>query len=575
MKLKNILCGILVCGAFCACSDQESENSNKPRSFDGKAYLRVNITDANSTRATGGDLEYGDATEHEVVNADFFFYDTNGIFIARANVWDSGTENEDNPAGNIEFFGKSVIVLKGLTETNHPKHLVTVLNTPEDFEPANTLDEMKTLLAGSIYNGSHFTMSTTSYGRTSAAVPYFVTEVSESDFKKELDEAQNATPVDIYVERLAAKVTLRVDNDQLVPVEGKPGIYKIKVTVAGDPNKQEQGTQTGAADIYVRFLGWGLNATAKDSYIVKNIETTWSDTDLGFAWNDAVRFRSYWGKSYNYGKQDGKYPDVSAEAAVAEYLNYINADNLTKQFGQSAYCAENSNTSEIVSEYLHSAVTSILLKAQILDENEQPLEMIRYNGTLYKRNDYLNYVLNTLQKGNKLNLYCLEDEATGKYVQIDHNCVELANDRDGKVYLKLKPLAAGTSLYRKSGETYAPASDTELGEVEKNMKDFNAYNEAIGYKDGLMYYNIPIEHLNNAATTTDAENKRVIPVAKYGIVRNHHYVVTVNSLTKIGKGIFDPEEEIVPGKNDEKDTYYVGARINILSWKIVNQNVNL
>ena len=37
----------------------------------------------------------------------------------------------------------------------------------------------------------------------------------------------------------------------------------------------------------------GLNATAKDSYIVKNIETTWSDTDLGFAWNDAVRFRSY------------------------------------------------------------------------------------------------------------------------------------------------------------------------------------------------------------------------------------------------------------------------------------------
>ena len=164
MKLKNILCGILVCGAFCACSDQEPENSNKPGSFDGKAYLRVNITDANSTRATGGDLEYGDATEHEVGNADFFFYDTNGIFIARANVWDSGTENEDNPAGNIEFFGKSVIVLKGLTETNHPKHLVTVLNTPEDFEPANTLDEMKTLLAGSIYNGSHFTMSTTSYG---------------------------------------------------------------------------------------------------------------------------------------------------------------------------------------------------------------------------------------------------------------------------------------------------------------------------------------------------------------------------------------------------------------------------
>lgn len=101
-------------------------------------------------------------------------------------------------------------------------------------------------------------------------------------------------------------------------------------------------------------------------------------------------------------------------------------------------------------------MTSILLKAQILDENEQPLEMIRYNGTLYKRNDYLNYVLNTLQKGNKLNLYCLEDEATGKYVQIDHDCVELANDRDGKVYLKLKPLAAGHLAVQKIGRDVCP-----------------------------------------------------------------------------------------------------------------------
>ena len=51
-------------------------------------------------------------------------------------------------------------------------------------------------------------------------------------------------------------------------------------------------------------MGGGLNATAKDSYIVKNIETAWSDADLGFVWNDAVWFRSYWGKSYNYGKQE-------------------------------------------------------------------------------------------------------------------------------------------------------------------------------------------------------------------------------------------------------------------------------
>lgn len=43
-----------------------------------------------------------------------------------------------------------------------------------------------------------------------------------------------------------------------------------------------------------------------------------------------------------------------------------------------------------------------------------------------------------------------------------------------------------------------------------------------------MYYNIPIEHLNNAGV---AENE-TIPEAKYGVVRNHHYVVTIDKLEK-------------------------------------------
>lgn len=85
-----------------------------------------------------------------------------------------------------------------------------------------------------------------------------------------------------------------------------------------------------------------------------------------------------------------------------------------------------------------------------------------------------------------------------------------------------------------------------------------------------MYYNIPIEHLNNAGV---AENE-TIPEAKYGVVRNHHYVVTIDKLEKIGKGIFVGNEKIVPGYPDD-DTYYVGAKINILSWKIVSQNVEL
>ena len=88
-----------------------------------------------------------------------------------------------------------------------------------------------------------------------------------------------------------------------------------------------------------------------------------------------------------------------------------------------------------------------------------------------------------------------------------------------------------------------------------------------------MYYNIPIEHLNNDEIS-ETDGNKTIPEAKYGVVRNHHYVVTINKLENMGHGIFDSSEAIVPG-DDDKETYYVGANINILSWKIVTQGVDL
>lgn len=41
----------------------------------------------------------------------------------------------------------------------------------------------------------------------------------------------------IYVERLAVKVTVKVDETQLKPVEGHPYTYTPKTTITGNPNK--------------------------------------------------------------------------------------------------------------------------------------------------------------------------------------------------------------------------------------------------------------------------------------------------------------------------------------------------
>ena len=157
-----------------------------------------------------------------------------------------------------------------------------------------------------------------------------------------------------------------------------------------------------------------------------------------------------------------------------------------------------------------------------------------------------------------------DDGGNTKYTQIGKEYVKLENMGDGKVKVVFTN-ENETSLYTEDG---ANSSDQIIAALNENLAAASA--DAIAYKGGSMYYNIPIEHLNNG----DVANG-TIPEAKYGVVRNHHYVVTIDKLENIGKGIFDEDEKIVPGEDPDGDTYYVGAKINILSWKIVSQNVEL
>lgn len=599
---RNYLIGLFavaLAAVGCSKDDAADNGTDNGGVYGENAYLAVNIIDATSlTRATSQDdaFEYG-VDEQAVSSADFYFYDADGIFVTQASVWDGGTSNTADPAQNVEYFGNSVVFLKGLKQTNFPKYVVTVLNAPEGFVPGETLAAMETALSyasdskaktydGEYRNGDKFIMSTSSFVRTDTGLPYFATEVPEASFQKEPLAAEVAKPVNIYVERLAVKVSLKVDATQgdgnalLEPVLGKDGdtYYKFKVTVAGKENAadDESDPAVGAEELYIKFLGWGLNATAKESDIVKNLDTSWTNEGLGFVWNVADYNRSYWGKSYNYGKTDGSYPETSSQAAACAYLNYVSADKLTAEIGSSLYCAENTNTSEIVSANFPSAVTSILLKAQLCsDTNGSSLNLVRYNGILYTTDAYKKYVLNSLNSRNRLDVWykAYDDDS---YHQIDENYVELKDLGDGKVCVQLTANAKQATLYMKGpGETPSTEMDTTGKEnFDNTLRNFNQTNEAIGYQGGLMYYNIPIEHLNNSENSKTEEGT-VIPEAKYGVVRNHHYVVTVNSLQTLGKGIYTPGEAIVPEDEENDETYYVGASINILSWKIVDQTVDL
>lgn len=576
MKMNKLL-GLLVCTALCACSNDESGiiPNDTPNVFTGdKAYIKVRLADAGTlTRAQEGDFEYG-TNEQSIKNASFYFYDADGVFVTQGDVWTDGSASTTTPAGNIEFASNNIVVLKGLDKKSYPRYMVTVLNKPTGFVHGKTLDEMQTVLADNNAEGiyypattdnvttNYFTMSTTSYTETNRE-KHFVTEVNEGNISLEpmTDASAIANTVTVYVERLAAKVTLKVSDNLPKDANGR---YPIKVTVAGENNSAGSG-DIASEDLYVELLGWKLNATAKKSFMVKNIDAAWMDNDLGFTWNRPTDRRSHWGKSFNYGFSG--YPENAAGVpANSEYLNYVDLENGLTALENPAYCAENTNTNTIVTANFPTGVTSILLKAKVCDANGNALDLVRYNGLLFKQDSFLKYVLNVLQTRNQLDVWYAngtDEEGNARYTQIGKEYVKLEHVGDGKVKVVFTN-EHGTSLYAEDGSN---CSDQTITALNDDLASASA--DAIAYNGGLMYYNIPVEHLNNG----DVAENGTIPEAKYGVVRNHHYVVTIDKLEKIGRGIFDGNEKIVPG--DDPDAYYVGAKINILSWKIVSQNVEL
>lgn len=573
---KFISIGLAASLAFAGCSTDETNVSKGTITGESAAYMNVRIVDVAGTRATAGDFELGTAEEQDVLTADFYFYDEAGNFVTTANVWDGGTSGSFEN-GNVEFNGNTVVALKGLTDTSLPKYVVTILNRPAAFTHGNTLDEMQTLLSneaatdGGFKNGKYFIMTTSSYVR-SGDEKYFVTALDDSNFVTDPGDIDDAKRVTIYVERLAAKIKVTFTSKEgvdgaLVPVEGKDDTFEMKMTVAGDPNQAGSGSNIGSEKIHIHFLGWALNATTKKSYMMKNIKTSWTDDELGFTfpWSEANNHRSYWGMSYNYGK--------------TEELNYANADtDKYTAIASPIYCAENTNTSAVVTANPENTITSALLFAEVTDVDGTALDLVRYNGIYYKEAHYIAYVFNNLKRQEALNYYIatVEGDAT-KYTQISDANAELVGLSSGLVNVKLT-LATTTPLYKKLAD-----STYELIEADANGKTaveqandvlagFNATNEALAYKGGLMYYNIPIQHFNN----NDKDAAGNIPEAKYGVVRNHVYALDVTSIKSLGMGVFDPDEEIIPDDPFNEDKLYqVGANIKILSWKVVNQNVEL
>jgi hypothetical protein len=610
-KYFSVCMGALLGLSVAACSNDDELNSSAQENTT-ESYVCVKISTPSSTTTRADNVyEYGTEAEQKVSEARFYFYDSDGKLVAMSNAWNGGTSQTDNPNGNIEFESETVTVLN-LKEDDMPAYMFTVLNPSGEVSDYNaeTLDLLQTHLINNCRkNNGDFIMTTTSYIRTAddgTGDYYYVTPVTAANFCSS-ESAAKASPITVYAERVACKVgvditattgvdattipTMKLEGSSSledIPAINIPTDYNEGTTLSVGVSKifpvgtynlvNADGTVTPTT-FYAKLLGWGINATAKKTHIAKVIDKGWGSNLLGTdtPWNDEANHRSYWAKSYNYDDNTFIYQNYYAKAIDDNdaYLHYISADSMyNKPFytdgvitGQ--YCNENTNKPGFITGYEKSATSNVLILAQMVNEYGVQVGnngIVKSFGEFYTYPNYLKAAVRYLKNMKGLNLQPETGADIEKSICIADDPEPATADGEihlnGRVRVQLTEEAAARKWYHvvSMKEGYEVSADS----INRALAEFHSAGPAIGYRYGLMYYSVPIKHLN---TTEGSEGY-------YGVVRNHYYKVSIDKISAPGHGISNPDEPIVPPDEEDKQ-YYISARIVVLPWQVITQKLQL
>ena len=515
-----------------------------------QSYIAVNLMSSElGTRAEeiNPELEDGDDAERVVNSVHFFFFRQGVPFAVNAagtapgggKNWLTATHNphfdEDTKDANISDYSEVTLVLNNY-KGQYPDQIVAVINwTPSNNE--YTLQQLHTELASLKSDG--FVMSNSVY--MSGGKMIDATAIAESNIGKDESEARSH-PVDIYVERVAAKV--KVSTPATSDSEGNWNKDKGWF----DTGKTSGLTTLGDAlnKVYIKINNWSLYNARTQSNLLKSIDPTWVEATLGLTWNDSPRFRSYW---------------AVADTYTGGYVNNNQFNWETgKSVGGAEYCGENTASTE-------DKRTKLILKGQLVDEAGEAFELVKWNGQEMVKVENLKKAVAAQLKY----LIYSYTEVDGKKTytpisDLDIECISGANAgaptnvENYEVYFQLLSTASTKNWAIKSGDSWETQDAAQI-----NTYLIEHIPAAIVYKYGQTYYYVDIKHLGTSGK--DAE---------YGIVRNHIYDIEIQSIKGYGTPVFIPGGNIVvPETPIEEEGVYVAAKINVLSWRVVKQGVNI
>lgn len=381
-----------------------------------------------------------------------------------------------------------------------------------------------------------------------------LTDVTDKIYKTE-SEATSHPAANIYVERLAAKVTL----------EKATGTSKNTVSVG-----------SGAAKTFAYSLeGWRLANVNTSSYLTRQYDNTWNgyksdatdfttashvdydDNSYRFAGISAIAtgkgYRTYWGKDANYDVAPS-FTDGNAEPTLAG--------------GASTYCYE--NTFNVAHQNVKET-TCAIVKMKITPDGYTA-------GTFFTIDDNKGVVYSKADVKTEIGKRFLAEMGSA-YVKTHYyptvtatitvKDVEFA-DAAGKVTITKMTLTDGTT-------------DKEV--TAADLTTFKPTIKVNEFKDGYAYYTILIKHFGDELTPWNPSNKTTVSypdpkseqnwLGRYGVLRNNWYKLDVTGVAAIGAstpGELNVNNDDTPDDNLKR---YISCKINALSWAVRKQNTIL
>ena len=523
------------------------------------------------TDSQNGTYEDGVGVENKIKSVRFYFFNADGTPYILNNVNGKGNYidrevnvNPGDQSQTVEGITETVLVLNG---ENHvaPASMLTVINpdiNPELLQNGAALrwSVMRKELKGTkFYDNDHFMMSNSTYEE--AGNDLCTTQLTGKTYASS-DDAQSH-PVNVYVERVNAKVNANVVGTNFeketadVIFDGVSMKDNQKTKVGVLSLAKEDGT-TDQKNIFAYIVGWGLASENRKAELFKQIDTQkFTDEILGISpWSSADYHRSFWSLSVPFG---------GTGADKNEPVNY-KFSAYTHKLGDAVYTLPNTPTEVIDDAHVYNnTLTKFVVAARLAykdaDNSLKPAEICEYKGQEFLGIDNLKKVfLNEISR-----YYKKVPVAAGepdKYVNLDPSDITFTttapSGTQAKDYEVFATLAnPNLTLYEQKGGVWNEVTD------KSGVYNMLQGTPAEVRKGGMAYYYTTIKHLGEKGK-----------LGEYGIVRNHSYQISLNSIKGFGTPVYDPNKIIVPTVPSDDKTY-LAAKINVLSWRVVPSTVDL